>query len=184
MTQNKLSIPALIGLGLIVDFILIDQLSKWLILEYVFRPELGGEPLGPLAWFQDNIRLPMVSIELTSFFNLTMVWNEGVSFGMFQSGNPWPLIILSLIISAIFTGWLIKSTSWRDAIPLSMIIGGALGNIIDRPHYGAVADFLDFHIGKWHYPAFNVADSLISIGIVILIANSLFFSSEKKEKTI
>jgi len=179
--QKKISLPALIGLALIIDFIIIDQLTKWLVLEYVFRPEIGTEPLGLIAWFQDGIRLPFISLELTSFFNLTMVWNEGVSFGLFQSGNSWPLIILALVISAVFTGWLVKSTTWREAIPLSMIIGGALGNVIDRFHYGAVADFLDFHVAGWHYPAFNIADSLISIGIVILIVNSLFFTPNIKE---
>jgi len=179
--QKKISLPAIVGLALIIDFIIIDQLTKWLVLEYVFRPELGAEPLDLFAWFQDGIRLPFIRIELTSFFNLTMVWNEGVSFGLFQSGNPWPLIILALVISAVFTGWLLKTDTWREAIPLSMIVGGALGNVIDRFHFGAVADFLDFHLMGWHYPAFNIADSLISIGIVILIVNSLFFTPNNKE---
>jgi signal peptidase II len=179
--QNKISIPALVCLGLIVDFIILDQLTKWLILEYVFRPQLGAEPLGLITWFQDSARLPLIRVELTSFFNLTMVWNEGVSFGLFQNGNPWPLIIIALTISAVFTGWLVKTETWRDAIPLAMVIGGALGNVIDRLHFGAVADFFDFHLMGWHYPAFNIADSLISVGIVILIVNSLFFSSDKKE---
>lgn len=181
MTLRKLSKPATIGLLLIFAFIILDQITKWLVLEYVFRPELGAEPLGLFAWFQDFIRLPLIQVELTSFFNFTMVWNQGVSFGLFQSGNPWPLIILSLVICTAFTRWLIKTDTWRESIPLSMIIGGALGNVIDRFHFGAVADFLDFYLFGWHYPAFNIADSLISVGIVILIVNSLFFSSDKKE---
>lgn len=181
MRIPKISKPARVGLILILGFIIADQLSKWAILEYMFRPVLNAEPLGLIAWFQDGIRLPLIRIEITSFFNLTMVWNEGVSFGLFQSGNPWPLIILALVISAVFTGWLIKTDTWRESIPLSMVIGGALGNVIDRFHFGAVADFLDFHLFGAHYPAFNLADSLISVGIVILIVNSLFFSSDKKE---
>ncbi len=181
MKFKKLSKPSTIGLLLIIGFIITDQLSKWVILEYMFRPALNAEPLGLIAWFQDSIRLPLISFEVTSFFNLTMVWNEGVSFGLFQSGNPWPLIILSLVICSVFTGWLTKTKIWRESIPLSMIIGGALGNVIDRFHFGAVADFLDFHLFGAHYPAFNIADSLISVGIVILIVNSLFFSSDKKE---
>lgn len=182
MTVKKPSIQAITGLGLIIDFIIIDQLSKWLVLEYAFKPKLDATSLGLIGWFQESVRLPLTSIEITSFFNFTMVWNDGVSFGMFQSGNPWPLIIVSLMIAALFTSWLMKSKTWREAIPLAMIIGGALGNVIDRFHFGAVADFLDFHIAGWHYPAFNIADSFISVGIVILIVNSLFFSSDMKEK--
>ena len=62
-----------------------------------------------------------------------------------------------------------------------MVIGGALGNIIDRLHFGAVADFLDFHVAGWHYPAFNAADSFITVGIITLVIYSLFFDTSKKE---
>ena len=175
MSAHKYIKP-IIGFGLIIDLIILDQISKWLILEYIFKPELNLEPLGVLDWITSSLRLPFVSLELTSFFNLTMVWNHGISFGLFQSGNPWPLISVALGISGIFTVWLIRSKSWVEAISLSMVIGGALGNVIDRLHFGAVADFFDFHITGWHYPAFNLADSFISIGIVILVVYSLFFA--------
>jgi signal peptidase II len=172
----------LIGFGLIVDFIILDQISKWLALDYIFKPELNLETLGIFDWISSSLRLPFISTEITSFFNLTMVWNEGVSFGMFQNGNPWPLIVMSIVISGIFSIWLLKSKSWVEAISLSMVIGGALGNIVDRLHFRAVADFLDFHIMGWHYPAFNLADSFISIGIVILVVNSLFFDPKNRER--
>jgi len=171
----------IIGFLLIPILIILDQLTKWLVLDKIFRPELGLPPLGFIEWFENSERLPFISIDIISNFNLTMVWNQGVSFGMFQNDNPWPLTIVALIISIVFAFWLAKSKNWIETISLSMIIGGALGNVIDRMHYGAVADFLDFYIGNWHYPAFNLADSLISVGIVILITHSLFFSNNKNE---
>lgn len=180
MTPNDFK-RRLIAYGLIIDFIILDQISKWIILEYVFKDRLTIEPLGIVDWLSSTLRLPFISVELTSFFNLTMVWNEGISFGLFQSGNPWPLTIIALLISVIFGAWLYRSKSWIETISLSMVIGGALGNVIDRLHFGAVADFLDFHINNWHYPAFNIADSLISIGIVILVVNSLFFDPRNKK---
>lgn len=177
----KVTSKPVIGLGLIVVGIILDQLSKWLVLEKIFKPELNVDPLGFFDWITSTLRLPFVSLEYTSFFNLTMVWNQGISFGLFQNGNPWPLIIVALIISIIFGFWLYRSKSWFEAISLSMVIGGALGNVIDRLHFGAVADFLDFHIMGWHYPAFNLADSFITVGIVMLVVNSLFFDQNNKK---
>lgn len=173
----------LMGFGLIVVFIIMDQLSKWFVLEKIFKPELNVPSLGFFDWITSSIRLPFISIDYTSFFNLTMVWNQGISFGLFQNGNPWPLIIIALVISTIFSVWLYKSKSCFEAISLSMVIGGALGNVIDRLHFGAVADFLDFFIGDWHYPAFNLADSFITIGIVMLVVNSLFFDQDNKKSS-
>lgn len=171
----------LIGFGLIIDYIIIDQLSKWFILEYLFKGKLGQQALVFFDWIVSPDRLPFTQIEISSFFNLTMVWNHGISFGLFQSGSPWPLIIIAVIISVIFSVWLCRTKSWVEAICLSMVIGGAIGNIIDRLHFGAVADFLDFHAMGWHYPAFNLADSFISVGIVILVMNSLFFDRNNKK---
>ena len=109
-----------------------------------------------------------------------MVWNKGISFGLLQNGNPWPLIILSSVIVIFFSIWLFRSSNWIETISLSMVIGGAIGNIIDRLHFGAVADFIDIHVGSWHYPAFNLADSFITVGIAILILNSLFCGHSSK----
>ena len=178
--QRKLMIMRVICFALIIDFIILDQLSKWFILENIFRPELGQKPLGLIEWFSSTERLPFISLEAIPYLNLTMVWNEGISFGFFQNGNPWPLIVLALIISTVFGVWLTRSQSWFEGICLSMIIGGALGNVLDRLHFGAVADFIDFYIGAWHYPAFNLADSFITVGIVMLVINSLFFQPNKE----
>lgn len=179
--KNKTFLKRAIGLGIVIDLIIFDQISKWLILENVFSPKIDTDPLGLFGWIASSFRLPFASVEVFSFFNLTLVWNEGISFGLFQSGNPWPLTIISLTIATIFSVWLWRSKNWVEVISLAMVIGGALGNVIDRLHFSAVADFLDFHAFGWHFPAFNLADSFISIGIVILIANSLFCNSDNKE---
>lgn len=183
-TSNSKAHPMLkqiIGFALILDFIILDQISKWMVLELYFKEEIGAQSLDLFTWLTSTERLPFIRIEVFSFFNLSMVWNEGISFGLFQSGNPWPLTIIALVIVTIFSTWLAKTKSWVETISLSMVIGGALGNVIDRLHFGAVADFLDFHVMGWHYPAFNLADSFITIGIVILVVNSLFFDRENKK---
>ena len=170
----------LLGFGLIIDCVILDQLSKWLILEHVFKPKINEPSLGLFEWLSSPFRLPLIQDEILPFFNLTMVWNQGISFGMFQNGNPWPLIIVAALIAIVFSVWLTKATKWMEVIALSMVIGGALGNIIDRLHFKAVADFLDFHVMGWHFPAFNLADSFISVGIITLIIFNLFFAEDSK----
>jgi signal peptidase II len=116
-------------------------------------------------------------IPVTSFFNLVLTWNNGISFGLFNNGSNLNALILSLlaIVIVIFLiMWLRKSETKRVAIGLGLIIGGAIGNIIDRGLHGAVVDFLDFHINSYHWPAFNIADSCITIGAMILVFDSLF----------
>jgi signal peptidase II len=116
-------------------------------------------------------------IPVTSFFNLVLTWNNGISFGLFNNGSNLNALILSLLAIAIvifLIMWLRKSETKRVAIGLGLIIGGAIGNIIDRGLHGAVVDFLDFHINSYHWPAFNIADSCITIGAMILVFDSLF----------
>ncbi|MCW9001683.1 MAG: signal peptidase II [Rhodospirillales bacterium] len=134
-----------------------DQYTKWLILEHVMQP-------------------PRV-ITVTSFFNLVMAWNTGISFGMFASDSPlnrWLLPGLALVVVAGLAIWLYRTSCRFIGIGLALIIGGAVGNVIDRVRFGAVADFLDIHLAGYHWPAFNVADSAITIGAAILILDSLF----------
>ncbi|NCO04154.1 MAG: signal peptidase II [Alphaproteobacteria bacterium] len=171
----------LVGLALIIGMILVDQLTKWAIVERVLMPARHPDmiPLGLVEWFGNPDKLGPVSITVFPFFNLSMVWNHGISFGLFQSDTPYFLIGLALLISVIFAVWLWRSTAWTQAIALSMVIGGALGNVIDRFHFGAVADFFDFHIMGWHYPAFNMADSFITIGIAILVFDSVFLEPKR-----
>lgn len=123
-------------------------------------------------------------IELLPFFNLVLVWNKGVSFGMFQQGSAYGAYLLSgfsLLIVAFFIYWLSKIKDLYLAIAMGMVIGGAIGNVIDRIRFRAVVDFLDFHLYGWHYPTFNIADSCIVLGILYIVLDGLFRKEEKKE---
>jgi len=153
--------PLPIGLGIAAAIIALDQATKWAIVEVVMQP-------------------PRV-IHVAPFFNIVMGWNRGVSFGMFNSpdSSAWILSLIALVIVGVLMVWLVRSGRPLVAAAIGLIIGGALGNVIDRIRFGAVADFLDFYVGGYHWPAFNVADSAITIGAVILVADSLFHRGEK-----
>ena len=123
------------------------------------------------------------SVEVTSFFNLVSVWNRGISFGMFQghSFSNYFFIVSTSVIAFILTRLIKKAKSKAEAYSFAMIVGGALGNLIDRFRIGAVADFFDFHIGEAHWPAFNVADSCVFCGAALLIISTLF--QDKKSES-
>ncbi len=129
-------------------------------------------------------------VEITGFFNLVLVWNPGISFGMFQTDSElgrWLLIALALAIATILVFWLRWEQRLTPKLAIWLILAGALGNVIDRIRHGAVVDFLDFHVFGYHWPAFNVADSAIVVGAVILVVDSLFgerraLTPERKEK--
>lgn len=183
MTMGTSKSKTIFGFALALDIIILDQLSKWFLLEYVIRKEVQPNSVAQnlLEWIANpSPRFPSTSIEILPFFNFSMVWNEGVSFGMFQGSGIWVLSGLALIISAVFAVWLTRATGWLQAISLAMVIGGAIGNVIDRFRFGAVADFFDFHVMGWHYPAFNVADCGITVGIALLLLDGLFFEPKRK----
>lgn len=155
------------GLATAVVVTLLDQVSKWWIVEKVMRPEGVWET--PF-YIPDRIRL-------APFFDIVMAWNRGVSFGIFNNGGPWNALLLSglsLAIVVLLLGWMRKAHSRLIEVALGLIVGGALGNVIDRIRVGAVADFLDLHILGYHWPAFNLADSAITVGAVVLVLDSLF----------
>ena len=157
--------PVLLGLLVAVLAIGVDQATKWWILLDVMHP-------------------PRV-IEVTPFFNVVLVWNRGISFGMFSNesmAGVWILSLLALIIVGFLTNWLRKAESKRAAISLGLIIGGALGNVIDRAVHTAVLDFLDFYLGSFRWPAFNAADSFITVGAILLILDSLFPTGGNQSK--
>ena len=153
------------GLGLASLVVILDQISKWVILNSVMQP-------------------PRV-IEVTPFFNLVMTWNRGVSFGMFNGDSPynaWVLPLVAVVIAVVLVVWLARSVNALMTWGLGLIIGGAVGNLIDRLRFGAVADFLDVHAAGWHWPAFNVADAAITIGVAMLIGDSLFGSAAHRKR--
>lgn len=128
-------------------------------------------------WMLDLVFDPPRILTLTPFFNLTPVWNRGVSFGLFSSHQDWMPYILSAVALAISVGmlvWLRRATPGLLALALGLVIGGAIGNVIDRLRYGAVVDFLDFHISGYHWPAFNIADAAICVGVLLILWYELF----------
>jgi signal peptidase II len=140
-----------------------DQLTKWLV----------------LAYFEN--RYPRE--ELTGFFNLVLVFNKGAAFSLFAQAAGWqtPLLAAFALAAAVIVSVLIVRNPGRGllCLGLALILGGALGNLIDRLRFGHVVDFLDFHALGWHWPAFNVADSAICVGAVILILEG-FVHHEKR----
>ncbi len=159
-----------------------DQLCKWTIMELVYKRLQDVPPAGFFMWLtNEGFRLAPVKIEILPFFNLVMVWNEGISFGLFSGSRENGLYIItgvSAFISFCLFIWALKTDDKHMTVALAVIIGGALGNICDRLRFGAVADFFDFHLAGWHYPAFNIADSCIVLGALYIVYRG--FRLEKK----
>ena len=122
------------------------------------------------------------SVAITSFFNLVLVMNPGASFSFLADAGGWQkwfFVTLALAIS-VWLVVLIRRHARERLMPaaLALILGGALGNVIDRIRFGAVVDFLDFHVAGWHWPAFNVADSAISVGVILLLWQQLTYKPQ------
>ena len=143
-------------LGLALLILIADQFTKVLILGY-YR-------LGDATY-------------ITSFFNIVRVHNAGAAFSFLANAGGWQRYFFTGIgiAAAIFIIWMLKSHNGQKlfAFALACILGGAIGNVIDRTLYGYVVDFLDFHYAGWHFPAFNIADSAITIGAVCLILDEI-----------
>lgn len=165
--MSRFAGPQRVALALIAVVIVADQISK--------------------AWLYDYlVRSGRQAIVVLPFFNLVTVWNHGVSFGMFNSGSgatSWAFVGLALAIVAALAVWVIRAERMLPAVALGLVIGGAIGNVIDRVRLGAVFDFLDVHAAGWHWPAFNVADSAITIGVALLLLDSLFGGAGQSKKT-
>ncbi|MBI06049.1 MAG: signal peptidase II [Rhodospirillaceae bacterium] len=132
----------------------------------------------------DALWNPLRRVELLSFLDLVPVENSGISFGLFQGDDKtgvWLITGVALAVSAGLGIWLIRVDRRWPTLALSLIIGGALGNVIDRLRLGWVIDFIDFHVNTWHWPAFNIADTVIVIGVAMLLIDGLF-ETEKKPK--
>jgi signal peptidase II len=143
-------------LGLAFIILIADQFTKVLI--------VGAYQLGD-------------STHLTSFFNIVRVHNSGAAFSFLAGASGWQRWFFTAIgvLAAGFILWLLKSHAGQKlfAFALACILGGAIGNVIDRVLYGHVVDFLDFHWRGWHFPAFNIADAAITVGAACLILDEL-----------
>lgn len=155
-TFTKSSSGMLPWLGLALILLIADQFTKVLILGYY---RLGD------------------ATTITSFFNIVRVHNTGAAFSFLASAGGWQRWFFTTIgvAAALFIVWMLKSHPGQKlfSFALACILGGAVGNVIDRTMHGYVVDFLDFHYAGWHFPAFNIADAGITIGAVCLILDEL-----------
>jgi signal peptidase II len=150
--------------------VLADRATKWLV-------------AGNIALYDSIVVIP-------GFFRLTHVQNRGAAFGLFDSGpGEWKIALL--ILSSVLALAVVAALLWKNSdalnatgVGLSLILGGALGNLWDRLVHRHVVDFLDFYVGRYHWPAFNVADSAIVVGAFLLIADILFARSPTEERAV
>lgn len=150
----------MIGYGLCAALavLALDQASKWWVLRVLDLPALR-------------------QVHVLPFFDLTMVWNQGVTFGLLQQESAWGSWLLAgvaLVVVALLVVWMRRAERWVTAAALGAIAGGAVGNVLDRLRFGAVEDF--FHLHAWGYSwyVFNVADSAVVCGVAVLVLEGLF----------
>lgn len=146
----------LLWLGLSSLLLILDQLTKIIAKNSLFEG---------------------VSQPVTSFLNWTLVYNSGAAFSFLAQAGGWQRWFFTGvgIIAALIMIWLIRKNSHQTifSLALSLVLSGAIGNVIDRIIYGAVVDFVDVHYMGWHWPAFNIADSAITIGVILLIVDEI-----------
>lgn len=158
MKNKYLWVGSIIGIVLVLD-----QVTKFIV--------------------EKRIRLHEVIVVLPGFFNLTHVRNKGAAFGILSSApDVWRSIffITVTVIAVAVIALLVRKTHERLLVAaFSLIIGGALGNVIDRIRYGEVVDFIQWYVKSWYWPSFNVADSAISVGVALLAIDMLFFKKQE-----
>ena len=151
------------GLATAVVVVVLDQLTKAAILASLAGGAVGG------------------SATITSFFNLALTYNRGISFGLFNGSagvNAFAFSVVAAAIVGVLLYWLSRASNSLLAVAIGLIIGGAVGNVLDRIRLGAVVDFLDFHVGGLHWPAFNLADSAICIGVAAMLLDGLLLQRQ------
>lgn len=164
-TPTEPPTPMGVGLAVAAGVLVLDQATKW--------------------WIVEVVMVPPREIPVLPVFNLVLGWNRGISFGLFNWDSDlgaWLFTGLALAIVCVLVAWMRRAEGRWMAATLGLIVGGALGNVIDRLRYGAVADFLDFHLAGYHWPAFNVADAGIAVGAAVLILESLFAGPKRHNK--
>jgi signal peptidase II len=145
----------------------VDQASKYAITDGLGLNELTAERV------------------ITGFFNLRFVANHGVSLGLLHADSDtmrWGLVAMTGIIAALVAVWMTRERNPQDRIALGMILGGAIGNILDRVRFGYVVDFADLHFGDWRpFLVFNVADAAITIGVLVLLVRALLMRDKRDD---
>ena len=155
----------LLNFFLIIVIFCIDRVSKFLMIQ-------SSNPYGD------------ININVTSFLNLNLIWNDGIAFGLFSFDQNLYYNMLTIFICLIILiiVWLMLNSRGFEQLSFIMIVGGSLGNIFDRFYYSAVPDFIDIHFNNYHWFIFNVADIFITLGIMFLISIEIFGSKNKKNE--
>jgi signal peptidase II len=135
--------------------------------------------------FAESVLTLYESVKVLPFFDLTLLYNKGAAFSFLsdQSGwQRWFFIVLAIVVCVVLVSWLwrLKREEQWTAVALSLIIGGAIGNVIDRVLFGQVIDFLHFHYQQHYFPAFNVADSAITLGVIIMLYDALILARKRE----
>lgn len=176
MTSSRIFGMPAVGLIIAAVSLVLDQITKYIMVERVMRPEGVTET----PYFTDHV------IDVLPFFSLRMSWNAGISFSLFSSGAVSTLALLLTVQIGVTIGllfWLRTLDRLWLQVGAGLIIGGALGNIVDRVMFGAVADFLDFYSQTWHFPTFNVADICISLGAGLWLLDAIFAGQQHSPET-
>ena len=164
-----------LGLGTAAAIFIADQVSKWAILAMMRPP---GETATPFAGKGTVTVLPVL--------DFILVWNHGISFGVGNTSSVWSTVgfaVVAIVIAALLLVWMARTTKPLLALALGLVFGGAVGNLLDRFRFGAVVDFLYVHIGAFDWwPVFNLADSAITVGAVLLAIDSLFGGNESPKR--
>src|SRR5437868_6442670 len=165
---DKARLKALRAQALVIAFLVFvfDQTAKWMVTSPL---NLRGQP----EW----------TIRLTDFLNFRWVENNGVSLGLLSASSfwgRWLLVLLTGAIAVFVTFWLWRERKRTDSVALAMVLGGALGNILDRVRFGYVVDYIDLHFGEFRpFLVFNVADAAITIGVLLLLVRALLMRDGK-----
>lgn len=166
--DGKMKKNILLCIAIIVAVVALDAVTKGALLYLI----TGNVPMAGAAW--DIVPVPYLMAHVTDWFNIVFTWNPGASFSMLRTvgeGAPLLIVLATGFIIGFIGYYLFARAEKYERVPLALIVGGALGNLIDRVRFGAVVDFLDFHIGGAHWPAFNVADICICVGVALYILN-------------
>ncbi len=158
--------------GLALAALAADQVSKWWIVSGIF-----GKPFAPSMFFPSE-----PPIFVTGFFNIVLRGNTGIAFSLLNGESArWFLVVLALLIVGGLLVWLRRAENMALALGIGLVVGGALGNVVDRVRLGAVVDFLEFHAFGYAWPAFNMADSAVVGGVALLLIEGLFRPKEPVE---
>jgi signal peptidase II len=165
MTGRARRLP--LGLGAAAVIFVADQASKWAILDALHKP---GD-----------------AVTVLPILDFLLVWNRGISWGVGNTGSIWSTIgfsAVAIVVAGLLLAWMARTPKALLALALGLVFGGAIGNLLDRFRFGAVVDFLYVHIGAFDwFPVFNLADSAITVGAVLLAIDSLFGGGESPKRT-